>query len=86
MSDCETLLKQTAQMLGCKIWVCEKVGRRMSYLPPLKAGEDKYIEPQIICEDEKFALLGECQEVNEKMRSQGMKVIMCVRRHFDENN
>jgi len=86
MSDCEVLLERFCQEFQCKAWVCEKVGRRMSYLHPLKAGEERYSEPLILCENERFALFVQCDQINEQMKDWGWKVLDCVRRYFDENS
>jgi len=86
MSDCEKILKQLCQQFQCKAWVCEKVGRRMSYLAPLKAGEERYCEPMVLFEDDRFVLFVQCDQINEEMKSWGWKVVDCVRRHFDENS
>jgi len=85
MSDCEMLLERFCQQFQCKAWVCEKVGRRMSYLAPLKAGEERYCEPMVLFEDDRFVLFVQCDQINEEMKSWGWKVVDCVRRHFDDN-
>lgn len=58
----------------------------MSYLPPLKAGEERYTEPFLLYEDERFALFCQCDAINEEMKNCGVQVIDCVRRHIDENH
>jgi len=56
----------------------------MSYLHPLKAGEERYSEPLILCENERFALFVQCDQIDEQMKDWGWKVLDCVRRYFDE--
>jgi len=63
-----------------------KSWRRMSYLHPLKAGEERYSEPFILCENERFALFVQCDQIDEQMKDWGWKVLDCVRRYFDENS
>jgi len=58
----------------------------MSYLHPLKAGEERYSEPFILCENERFALFVQCDQIDEQMKDWGWKVLDCVRRYFDENS
>jgi len=55
-------------------------------LTPLKAGEERYSEPLILCENERFALFVQCDQIDEQMKDWGWKVLDCVRRYFDENS
>ncbi|AMW32154.1 hypothetical protein SAMN04488510_11925 [Fervidobacterium changbaicum] len=55
MSDFERLsqiLTPYAQQIGAKLWVCEKIGRRLSCIA--RAGEETYGESFIVYEDEKY--------------------------------
>ncbi|MGQ9856177.1 MAG: hypothetical protein ACUVQF_05525 [Fervidobacterium sp.] len=51
-----------AAMLNTKIWICEKIGRRLSCIA--RAGDEKYSESFIVYEDEKYLMFAE-REVDE---------------------
>jgi len=60
MSDFEKLselLKPYAEKLNTKIWICEKIGRRLSCIA--RAGEESYCESYIAYEDDKYAVFCE---------------------------
>ncbi|AFG34429.1 hypothetical protein Ferpe_0288 [Fervidobacterium pennivorans DSM 9078] len=60
MSDFEKLselLKPYAERLNTKIWICEKIGRRLSCIA--RAGEESYCESYIAYEDDKYAVFCE---------------------------
>ncbi|MCX7812758.1 hypothetical protein [Pseudothermotoga sp.] len=79
MSDCEELLRMIAQRFDCKIWVCEKMGKRISHVRGLKAGEEKYIEPTVVFEDERYIVFVESEELCNELKELCAKVIECVR-------
>ncbi len=65
MSDFEKLssmLIQYAAMLNTKIWICEKIGRRLSCIA--LAGDERYTESFIVYEDEKYLMFAE-REIDE---------------------
>ncbi|MBO8160213.1 MAG: hypothetical protein H0Z24_01135 [Thermosipho sp. (in: Bacteria)] len=41
------------------MWICEKIGRRISYIEGLKAGNEYYLPPEILYEDEKYVIFTE---------------------------
>ena len=60
MLDFEKLsdfLKPYAEKLNTKVWICEKVGKRMSCIA--RAGLENYSEAFISYEDDKYALFTE---------------------------
>ena len=67
MSDFEKLsevLKPYAERLNTKIWVCEKIGRRLSCIA--RAGEESYRESFIAYEDDKYAVFCEREITDEE--------------------
>jgi hypothetical protein len=67
MSDFEKLselLKPYAERLNTKIWICEKIGRRLSCIA--RAGEESYRESFIAYEDDKYAVFCECEITDEE--------------------
>ncbi|SHH22417.1 hypothetical protein [Thermosipho atlanticus] len=52
-------LNQIAEKYQCKIWVCQKIGRRISYIEGLKAGKEYYLPPEILWENENYVIFGE---------------------------
>jgi len=79
MSGCEKLLKQIAQIFNCKIWVCEKVGRRISHIPGLRAGEERFVPPLVAFEDEEYVVFAQLDRVSDQLKQMCKKVIDCVR-------
>lgn len=57
------LLKQYVEKLQTKVWVCEKVRRRLSCIA--RAGEDNYSENFIVYEDDKYTIFCEREHSNE---------------------
>jgi len=80
MSDCEKLLLQIASEFGCKIWVCEKIGRRISYIQGLKAGEERYLPAQVVFENERYAVMCEIEHISKKLMLKAKRVIECVQK------
>jgi hypothetical protein len=69
MSDFERLselLKPYAERLNTKVWICEKIGRRLSCIA--RAGEENYSESFIAYEDERYIVFCE-REVSESERA-----------------
>ncbi len=73
MLDFKTLsnyLEDVAKVLKTKVWICEKVGRRLSCIA--RAGEENYGEAYQVYEDEKYMVFSERQlstsEENELIR------------------
>ncbi|MGB4263428.1 MAG: hypothetical protein WBJ29_07860 [Fervidobacterium sp.] len=59
-SDFEKLsefLKPYAEKLNTKVWICKKVGKRMSCIA--RAGSENYSEAFVSCEDENYVLFTE---------------------------
>jgi hypothetical protein len=79
MSDCEKLLEKIAELFGCKIWVCEKIGKRISHIPGLKAGEERFVPPMVGFEDEKYVVFVQADEMSDQLKDMCEKVIECVR-------
>lgn len=79
MSGCEELLKQIAEMFDCKVWVCEKVGRRINHIPNLKAGRERFVPPTVAFEDENYVVFVEADGLNEELIKLCEKVVECVR-------
>ncbi len=79
MSGCEKLLEKIAERFGCKIWVCEKIGKRISHIPGLKAGEERFVPPMVGFEDENYVVFVQVNEMSEQLRTMCEKVIECVR-------
>jgi len=69
MSDFEKLselLKPYAEKLNTKVWICEKIGRRLSCIA--RAGEESYSESFIAYEDERYVVFCE-REISEGEKS-----------------
>lgn len=84
MSDFETvsrLMAPYAEWLGTKIWLCEKVGRRLSCVG--RAGEERYDESFIVYEDERFVLFAE-REFSDEERRVAEKIVASVRGVLDK--
>ncbi len=47
---------------GCKIWICEKVGRRLSCVA--KYGEEQFCESRVIYEDDRYVVF--CENLNDE--------------------
>lgn len=78
MSDFERLseiLKPYARIFNTKIWLCEKVGRRLSCIA--RAGEETYSESYIVYEDQKYVLFAE-REFSEDEREKAKGIIRAV--------
>jgi len=62
MSDFRTLskyLEDVAKVLNTKVWICEKIGRRLSCVA--RAGEESYSEAYQVYEDDKYVVFAERQ-------------------------
>lgn len=60
MSDFElisAILAPYSEKLGTKIWICEKIGRRLSCIG--RAGEESYEQAFVVYENEKYVLFAE---------------------------
>ncbi|MDI6862324.1 MAG: hypothetical protein QMC97_02940 [Pseudothermotoga sp.] len=79
MSDCEELLKRIAERFNCKVWVCEKVGKRTSHIPGMKAGEERFVPPMVGFEDEEYVVFVQVDEMSDQLKDMCGKVIECVR-------
>ncbi|MGC8902305.1 MAG: hypothetical protein ACP5KD_02995 [Fervidobacterium sp.] len=67
MSDFERLsklLEPVANMLNTKIWICEKIGRRLSCIA--RSGEENYCESFKIYEDQKYVVFAEREVTDPK--------------------
>jgi len=80
MSDCERLLLLIASKFKCKIWVCEKIGKRISYIQGLKAGEERYLPAQVVFANERYAVMCEAEHVSEKLILEAKRVVECVQK------
>ncbi|HBJ80898.1 MULTISPECIES: hypothetical protein [Pseudothermotoga] len=85
MSGCKKILEHISEKFHCKVWVCKKVGRRISFINDLKAGIEKFEPPQVICEDDRYVVLAQVEKPSSEMVELCWKVIDCVRRCFEEN-
>ncbi|MBO8140157.1 MAG: hypothetical protein J7J43_00300 [Thermosipho sp. (in: Bacteria)] len=62
MSDFKTLknlLEQIAEKYNCKIWIAQKIGKRISFIKNLKAGKEFFTSPKILWENENFIIFAE---------------------------
>jgi hypothetical protein len=62
MSDFEVLkklLEQIAEKYKCKIWIAQKIGKRISFVKNLKAGNEYFSPPQILWENQKYIIFAE---------------------------
>ncbi len=50
-------LSKIAREKSCKIWICEKIGKRFSCIA--RYGEEQYTESEVIYEDEKYIVFVE---------------------------
>lgn len=80
MSDFERLsevLKPYAKLLGTKIWLCEKIGKRLSCIA--RAGEETYSESYVVYEDEKYVLFAE-REFSVEEKAKAEEIVRAVER------
>ncbi|ABR31442.1 hypothetical protein SU69_08115 [Thermosipho melanesiensis] len=59
MSDSrlKELLNTIVKKYNCKIWINKKIGKRTSFVE--KAGNEYYLPPEVIYEDEEFIIFSE---------------------------
>ncbi len=50
-------LSKIARENSCKIWICEKIGKRFSCIA--KYGKEQYTESEVVYEDEKYIVFVE---------------------------
>lgn len=79
MLECRELIQKMAQDFKCKVWVCEKVGRRISFIQGLKAGNESFEPPKVVFEDEKFVVFAQVENEYPQLVEAARKVIDCVR-------
>ncbi|ODN30510.1 hypothetical protein [Fervidobacterium thailandense] len=78
MSDFERLseiLKPYAEILNTKIWLCEKIGKRLSCIA--RAGEETYSESYVVYEDQKYVLFAE-RELSDDEKVKAEEIIRAV--------
>ena len=62
MSDSKklkSLLEQIAENFNCKIWIAQKIGKRISFINDLKAGKEFFMPPKILWENERYIVFAE---------------------------
>ncbi|MDK2886481.1 MAG: hypothetical protein PWP54_1039 [Thermosipho sp. (in: thermotogales)] len=62
MSDFEKLkelLEKISVKYNCKIWIAQKIGKRISFINKLKAGKEYFLPPKILWENENFVIFSE---------------------------
>lgn len=48
-------------------------------MPGMKAGEEKYVEPTVVFQDERYVVFVESEKISDELRDQCVRVIECVR-------
>jgi len=84
-SDFEKLsdfLKPYADNLDTKVWICRKVGKRMSCIA--RAGSENYSEAFISYEDEKYALFTEREIVDAYEKDLVNELMVSFRKLLDK--
>ncbi len=79
MLECRELVQKMAQAFKCKVWVCEKFGKRVSFIQGLKAGPERFEPPRVVFEDEKFVVFAQVENEYPQLVEAARKVIDCVR-------
>lgn len=79
MSECKEMLQKIAEDFNCKVWVCEKISKRVSFIKDLKAGVERFEAPKVIVEDDRYVVFGQVDEICPKLIDAAWKVIDCVR-------
>ena len=82
MSDSEVLsiLREISRRTGGKIWVARRLGRRISYIEGLKAGEELYIQAEILLDDGEYVIFGEGVKRSEWLDERLEKVVKILRK------
>ncbi len=57
---------------NCKIWICEKVGKRFSCIA--RYGEEKYSESRVVFEDERYVVF--CENLNDQQTEEQIIEVM----------
>ena len=58
-SDVRKVLEEIAEKYDCKVWIARKIGKRISFIPGLKAGKERFLPPEVVYEDEKIVIFSE---------------------------
>lgn len=85
MSDFEKLsdfLKPYADNLDTKVWICRKVGKRMSCIA--RAGSENYSEAFISYEDENYVLFTEREITRDDERELINKLMVSFKQLLDK--
>lgn len=85
MLECREFVQKIVQDFKCKVWVCEKIGKRVSFIQGLKEGLERFEPPKIIFEDEKFVVFAQIEDVCPELVDAARKVIDCVRNSTENN-
>lgn len=85
MLECRELVQRIVQDFKCKVWVCEKIGKRVSFIQGLKAGLERFEPPKIVFEDERFVVFAQVENVCPELIKAAGKVIECVRNSTENN-
>ncbi|QTA37677.1 hypothetical protein JYK00_08090 [Thermosipho ferrireducens] len=73
------ILEKIARKYNCKIWICEKIGKRISFIEGLKAGKEFFMPPQIVYEDNEIIIFTEnLTETNDEFHTLLKEVIYLV--------
>lgn len=79
MSECKNLLEEISKDFNCKVWVCRKIGKRISFINDLKAGIERFEQPKILYQDSEFIVFAQVQEIHKELIDLAKKVVDCVR-------
>ena len=85
MSECRKMIQKMADDFKCKVWVCKKIGKRISFIQGLKAGVERFESPKIIFEDEEFVIFAQTEDICPELIESARKVINCVRNSAKNN-
>ncbi|WP_041081058.1 hypothetical protein [Thermotoga profunda] len=85
MSECKRMIQKMADDFKCKVWVCKKIGKRVSFIQGLKAGVERFESPKIIFEDEDFVIFAQVENVCPELIEIARGVIDCVRNSAKNN-
>ncbi len=71
MSDSEVmnLLSQIVKE-GGKVWVAKRIGRRISYIEGLKAGEELFLPPEVLYDDGQIIVF--CEGIKNMERAKNL--------------
>ncbi len=76
------VLKEIVKKKGGKIWVARRIGKRISYIDGLKAGEELFIPPEVIYDDGMIVVFSEGIHIDEWVKSKLEEFVSLVKKEL----